>query len=332
MRRVGVRLLMVGVGVAVFALYGTAAVVAYLALRWLWLERPSPATTVVLVVGLTVLFGYLTYQFGTVRLLAGIDAADLPRERAPEFYRRVEGIARRADVEMPRLLVADVGMPNAFALGSPRTGFVVIDGRLFGLLGPDELETIVAHEMAHLESHDGLVQTVAVTAVEMVVVLITVVLVPLVLLLTGISRGLAWIRGRPLEVAPVGLFRRGVAGAVGVVMLGLLLVVRAHSRRREFAADDRAVELTGKPTALARALHRIERASRPRGLLAQLYVHGDEEGPLTRLLSTHPAMDDRIERLLERASVDRQTAVGRSGPGSPGSPGSTDVGARTRSR
>lgn len=323
MRRLGVRLLMVAVGLTVFVFYGAAAVVAYLVLRWLWLGRPGLASTVLVVVGLTVLFGYLTYQFGTARLLAGTDAAELPRERARGFYRRVERLAGRADAEMPRLLVANVGVPNAFALGSPNNGFVVLDTRLFGLLGADELEAIVAHEIAHLESHDGLVQTIAYTAVEMVIVLVTIVLLPLALLLTGLSRALAWIRGRPLTAGSDGRFRRGVAGAVGLVFLGLLLLVRAHSRRREFAADDRAVELTGKPAALARALWKIERASEPRGLLAHLYVHGDEEGPLTRWLSSHPSMDDRVDRLADRAS--QQTPPGGpGGSGGPGGPGGSD--------
>lgn len=268
MRRLGVRLLMVIVGITMLVVYGSGAVLAYLVLRWAWLGRPDLATTLVILVGLTLLFGYLSYQFGTARLL-----------------------------------VANVEIPNAFALGSPGDGFVVIDYRLFRLLDDDELETILGHELAHLESHDGLVQTLAYTAVEMVISMVTVALLPVVLLLTGLSRSIAWIRGRPLEVGLVGWLRHGVAGVVGLLFLSLLLVVRAHSRRREFADDDRAVELTGQPAALARALRKIERASEPRGLLAQLFVHGDEEGVLTRWLSTHPSMDERIDRLASRQTV-----------------------------
>lgn len=303
MRRLGVRLLMVIVGLATLVVYGGGALLAYLVLRWAWLGRPDLATTLVILAGLTLLFGYLSYQFGTARLLASIDAAELPRERAPGVYRRIERLAARADVEVPRLLVANVEFPNAFALGSPDEGFVVVDYRLFRLLDDAELETIIAHELAHLESHDGLVQTLAYTAVEMVISMVTVALLPVVLLLTGLSRSIAWIRGRPLEVGLVGWLRRGVAGVVGVLFLSLLLVVRAHSRRREFAADERAVELTGHPEALARALRKIERASEPRGLLAQLFVHGDEAGVLTRWLSTHPSMDERIDRLTSRQTV-----------------------------
>ena len=105
--------------------------------------------------------------------------------------------------------------------------------------------------------------------------------------------------------------------SVTLLAIALTVLIRAHSRRREYAADDRAVEITGNPRALARALHKIDRASeRQRGLLSTLYVQGDDEGLWTRLLSTHPPMDDRIERLLEQTDVDASrkqwiTAAGR---------------------
>lgn len=134
----------------------------------------------------------------------------------------------------------------------------------------------------------------------MVLLAVTLPILPFVLLLSGISRAAAWIRGRPTAVGDGGPFGRLLSGAVGLVLLGLLVLVRAHSRRREFAADDRAIELTGRPAALARALWKIERASAPSGLLAHLYVHGDEEA-LIDWLSTHPSMDDRIDRLAGRA-------------------------------
>jgi heat shock protein HtpX len=62
--------------------------------------------------------------------------------------------------------------------------------------------------------------------------------------------------------------------------------------------------VTGRPLALARALRKIERAGQPGGgLLSPLYVHAEEEDPLTRLLSTHPPMDARVERLVELAET-----------------------------
>jgi heat shock protein HtpX len=94
-----------------------------------------------------------------------------------------------------------------------------------------------------------------------------------------------------------------------VVMVGVVahtLVVLAHSRRREYAPDDRAAAVTGDPLALTRAPRKIERATKPRWAMSSpLYVRGDEEGRVSRLLSTHPEMDERIGRLVERADRER---------------------------
>lgn len=311
MRRLGVRVLMAAVGVTLLTFYASAAYLAYLLLRWAWLDRPDLTTMLTIVSGLIILFGYLSYRFGTARLIGALDATEVPRARAPGVYNRVERLAARADVAMPRLLVAQMEVPNALAVGSPSSGAVVLDRVLFRLLNADELEAIIAHEVAHLESHDGLVQTVAYSAVQMVVGLVMLASLPALLLLTGVARGLALMRGRPLAVGPVGRLHRWLGHTIAVVLVVLTLLVRAHSHRREFAADDRAVELTGKPLALARALQKIERASTPRGLLAPLYVHVDEEGPLTRMLSTYPPMDERVERLRHQAQRQARPGPGR---------------------
>jgi heat shock protein HtpX len=89
----------------------------------------------------------------------------------------------------------------------------------------------------------------------------------------------------------------------------ITLLLFAHSRKREYAADERAAEVTGNPVALARALAKIHRATSPdRGLRSLLYIHGDERGDDSRrLLSTHPPVYERIDRLVEMAgrSVER---------------------------
>jgi heat shock protein HtpX len=309
MRRVGLRLLMAGVGFAVLVFYALAAAVAYWALVLFWVNRPPLTQALVIVGGMTLLFGYLSYQFGTTQLLRGLDAVEIPRDRAPQLYDRVEDLSASMAIQPPRLLVADLALPNALALGSARNGVVVVDRSLFRLLTRSEFDAIIAHELAHLESRDSLVQTLAFSAMRTVVGLLTLALLPLLLFVTGIARGLAWIRGRPTtwSQSALGRFRGLVESGVAVVFLLLTLLVRAHSRRREFAADDRAAEVTGQPVALARALGKIERVSDPDwGLLTPLYTRGDEQGTLTRILSTHPATDERIDRLLDRADHQRQ--------------------------
>ena len=295
---------MAAVGVTVLAFYLLTAGLAYYLLTALWANRPPLVTSLLLVAVMTAVLGYLNYQFGTAQLLASLDAVEIPRADAPGLYSRVDAIAGRMDVESPRVLVAEMALPNAMALGGGRDGVVVVDHALFTLLGPDELETIIAHECAHLESRDSLIQTLAYSLMRTVVGLVTVVLLPILLFVTGLARGVAWIRGRPArwDDGTLGQFREFVTTGVVLVFVVLTLVVRAHSRRREFAADDRAAAVTGKPVALARALTKIDRVADPDwSLLSPLYTHGDDEGSLGRVFSTHPATDERVQRLLERA-------------------------------
>lgn len=291
------------VGVVVLVLYAMAAFVVYRGLLYVWAQRPDPATTVAVVLGLALALGYASYRAGLAALRRDLDLAAIPRPHAPELYDRVGAMADEMGVEPPALAVGQMGAPNALALGGPRDGLVVIDPALFRLLDGPQLETILAHELAHLENRDGLVKTLGSSVVRTVTALVTLALLPVIILAVGVARAVAYIRGgspREITAAAMAAHAYATAGAV-VVLFVFTLALRAYSRRREFAADDRAVEVTGRPIALASALARIDRAARPpEGLLSDLVVHGDEEGTLTRLLATHPRMEERIERLVGR--------------------------------
>ena len=306
------RALMWTIGLSLVVLYAGAAWFAYTFLRLLVASPPDPLTAVGVVAVVTVVAAYLSYRFGTQQLLAGLQASEIGPRDAPTLFRRLDGLCERMVLQRPRVFVADLGVPNAFALGGVRSGVLVVDRSLFRLLDPAEREAILAHELAHLEGYDAFVQTLAYSAMRTLVGLLLLPLLPVLLLVTGVARGVAWIRGRPGEWGrnPVLLVYAWLSLGVTVLAIALTALIRAHSRRREYRADDRAVEVTGDPVALARALRRIERATtRQRGLLSTLYVSGDEDGVLTRLLSTHPPMDDRIERLIERADGDRRVRI-----------------------
>jgi len=293
---VGRRVAMGLVGVLVFAVYAAAASFVYWVLAGVVRADVSLTATLAIVVVATVVFAYASYRFGTRRVLQELDARPLPRSRSPEAYERLDRLADRMDVGAPTLYVARMPMPNAISLGGPGDGAIVFDRALFRILSPAEFEGVLAHELAHLESRDSLVQTVAYSLSRTVVSLLAVVLLPVTLLATGLSRLLAWLRGRPFDSSGFDVHQR-IGALVLVTFVALTLLVRAHSRSREFAADERAVEVTGRPRALAAALRKIERASEPkRGILSPLYVHTDESDD-ERWFSTHPSMDERIERL-----------------------------------
>ncbi|MDL5360530.1 M48 family metallopeptidase [Halalkalicoccus sp. NIPERK01] len=259
----------------------------------------DPLALVAALVGGTLLSGYLSYRLGPAGLLRSLDARPLERDRAPGLHRRIDALAGSMDLESPSVFVASLGAPNALAMGSSRRGSLVLDVGLFRLLSADELTAILAHELAHLENDDGLVRALASASVQTLLGVALVVAAPLALALTGIGYGLALITGRRDNLA---LRVRAALGAgVGLAVFAVTALARARSRRREFAADDRAAAVTGDPLALARALRRIERASQPRIGPFRVPIER-EEGPLERVLSTHPATDERVERLAERAT------------------------------
>jgi len=296
------------VGLGLLGLYLAVGLVLVEAVALLFAGRPDPRVLVGGIVGSALFFGYLSYRVGTRRLVTGLDAVELPRDRAPWLYRRLDRLRGEMAVGEPRVFVASLPAPNALAVGAGE-GVVILDRDLFRILDGDELEAILAHELAHLETRDALLQTLGSSLVETASGLLFLILFPLGLVLAGVGRVGAWLAGRrpaPFSHHLVRVHYR-VSQVVVVLLLALTLALRAHSRRREIRADDRAVAVTGDPLALARALARIQRASRPRlGPLSSLYIYGQEdEDALTRLLATHPPMDERIERLIERTERSR---------------------------
>ena len=291
----GVRVAMVLVGLGVFALYALGAVGVYLLLGWL-VRGSALAPTAAVLLAFVAVGAYLSYRSGPARLVAGLDARELPRARAPGVYRRLDALAAEMGVDPPPLLIADLGVPNALSVGGPRRSVVVLDRRLLEVLTADELEGILAHELAHVRGYDTFVQTMAVSLVRALSTVAGLVLLPLLLLAYGLDRGLAWAAGRPTRGESVGEWvRLGAVLAVGLLLSVFTLAVLAYSRRREFVADARAAEATGKPRALARALWKLRRATESmRGLRSLLYTHSEDD---YRLLSTHPPVEDRIRRL-----------------------------------
>lgn len=309
MRGLLVRAVMAVVGLTVLLGYLVLAGLGVAVLAWAVAEPPDLRTALLVVVVLGLVGGYVSYRLGTARLLAGMDAVELPRQRAPAVYRRRDRLCERMGLDPPPLLVADIGAPNALSVGGPRGGVVVFDRRLLSLLTLDELEGILAHELAHLESRDAFVQTLAVSSMQTLAGVAYLLLLPVTLVLVGAARAAAWLAGRPRRAPDVAAFASlGVQLLVGLLLSVFTLLLLAHSRRREYEADERASAVTRRPRALARALAKIHRATDPSwGLRSLLTIHGDEsEAHWRRWFSTHPPVRERIERLV---AADRRGPV-----------------------
>jgi len=289
------------VGLVILTAYTAVALAGLAVLRWLAANPPGLVPTVLAFTVGVVITAFLAYRAGTVRLVARLQARELPRGSAPELHRRLDTLVDRMAIERPRLLVADLGAPNALSLGGPRQGAVVLDRSLLQLLTVDELEGVLAHELAHVESYDALLNTLAITLVRTVAGLVSLLLLPVLVFVAGLDRAAGWFAGRPgKRPGLVGLFRWALTLTVGAVLSLFTLGYLAYSRHREFAADRRAADVTGRPAALARGLVKINRANEPwNGLLSVLYTH--EEEKRHELLSTHPPLGRRVDRLLERS-------------------------------
>ncbi len=207
----------------------------------------------------------------------------MPPGLATDLEHAAPILARKAGLTRPPALYLQLrGGALAFSTGDAHNGAVAISRGLLRLLRPDELEAVLAHEIAHLASGDIRIMRMAeviATATRMVT-------------MAGLFIVL-WVEiSHPdAAVSPWMVIYFALAPA-GVVMLQ-----RAHERGREFAADARAADLTGDGAALARALIKIDDVTmgpfRQFGRAAGMML-------LPRFLQSHPSARQRVERLLKR--------------------------------
>ncbi|MFB6103083.1 MAG: M48 family metallopeptidase [Haloplanus sp.] len=261
------------VGSILFGFYAIAAVVV----MGMFGEGVLP----LVLVG-SVAFVGVQYKVGKWMALRSVGADDLPENQYPEIHRRVESLSRDMGIDKPRLMIASMGVPNAFAVGRKGAGTVVVSRELLRALEPDELEGVLAHELAHIRNRD-----VVMMVLGQGVASIVAIVAQWAVLLTGDN-----------DIAD--FFLAIVVGQITQMLV--MLFVFAISRYREYVADSDAAREIGSGEPLARALEKISRGaerSRDTEVDAQvnaLCIFGEERG-LARLVATHPPIEKRIERL-----------------------------------
>jgi heat shock protein HtpX len=233
-----------------------------------------------------------TYWFSDRMVLKMYGARVVERNDAPELYEMVERLARQADLPMPTVAIAPKDQPNAFATGrSPERGVVCFTQGILRALDRDELEGVTAHELAHIKHRHMLVGTIAATMAGAVTLLATVA-----------RWGAIFGGARDGDRNPFALIAMAI-----VAPLAAAIVQMAISRQNEFQADATAAEISGNPDGLASALQRLDRGAKQipmevnRGAaqLAIVNPFSGRMGGLGKLFSTHPSMEERIERLRE---------------------------------
>ncbi|WP_417936303.1 M48 family metallopeptidase [Haloarcula onubensis] len=242
----------------------------------------GPGIWPVAVAGTVLLVG-VQYKIGKWAALRSVGAEDLPEEQYPRVHQQVRRLSRDMGIEEPRLMGARMGVPNAFAVGRKGAGVVVVSTELMQLLDDDELEGVLAHELAHIANRD----------------VVTMVVGQGIASIVGIAAQFAVLATGDNDLAD--FFLAVVVG--NVVQFVVMLFVLAISRYREYVADADAREAIGSGEPLARALEKISggheraRESAVDDQVSALCIFGDADSVLTRLVSTHPPTEERIERL-----------------------------------
>jgi heat shock protein HtpX len=274
MRHFGLKVRMAIVGSILFLFYAAAAAAAMLTF--------GTGVLPLVLVGSVLLVG-VQYKVGKWGALRSVGAEDMPEDRFPEVHRSVERLSDEMGIEKPRLMVARMGAPNAFAIGRKGAGTVVVSEELLQLLDRDELDGVLAHELAHIRNRD-----VVMMVLGQGVASIVAIVAQWAVLLSGDN-----------DLAD--FFLALVVGQVAQMLV--MVFVFAISRYREYVADSDAREaIGGNGDPLARALEKIsrgnERASDTRvdEQVNALCIFGEGIG-IARLFSTHPPTEKRIERL-----------------------------------
>ncbi|NEO98040.1 MAG: M48 family metalloprotease [Symploca sp. SIO2E9] len=242
-----------------------------------------------LVIGIAVNFSSWFYSDKIVLKVYKARTPD-SREKA-RLQPIVEVLSSRAKLPVPKLYIIPTSVPNAFATGrNPKHGVVGVTEGLMRLLPDDELEGVIAHELTHIKNRDTLTQTIAST-------------------LAGAISLLAQIGS---DMIFRGLFNSRNSGLRLFTLLPTLLFAPitatilklAISRTREYSADAGAAALTGNPRALANALDRLQN-NRSVGINGNvafkslLIINPFKKELATRLFSTHPPTEARIQKLLK---------------------------------
>jgi heat shock protein HtpX len=249
---------------------------------------------------------YQWYSSDKVAMRA-MRAREVTPEEAPELHGMIDRLCAMADMPKPRVGVADLDLPNAFATGrSPDRAVVCVTTGILGRLTAEELEGVLAHELSHVAHRDVLVMTVASSAG----------------ILAGmLTRGAQYggmFGGRRSNNNNNGLPVWLVVLVVSLVVYAVsFLLLKLLSRYRELCADRAGAYLTMKPAALASALQKItgEMAAIPQkdlraasAMNAFFFAPAISGASLRSLSSTHPSLEQRLEQLARiQAELGRPT-------------------------
>jgi heat shock protein HtpX len=251
-------------------------------------------TGMMVALAIAIAMNFFSYWFSDKMVLKMYNAREVDETTAPQFYRMVQELAQRAELPMPRVYIIDEQAPNAFATGrNPQHAAVAATTGIMRVLSERELRGVMAHELAHVKHRDILISTVSATMAGAISMLANFAMI---------------FGGRDNEGRPA----NPIVGILVMLLapLAASLIQMAISRSREFEADRGGAEISGDPRALASALEKIHAYARGIPMAAaerhpetaqMMIMNPLSGGGLRGLFSTHPATEERVQRLLAMA-------------------------------
>ena len=231
---------------------------------------------------------FASYWFSDKIVLRMYKAREIARADAPELYDMIDRLRQNAGLPMPKVYVIPSDQPNAFATGrNPKHAAVAVTNGITQMLNKDELEGVIAHELAHVQNRDILTSSIAATLAAAITLIARFAL----FFGGGDRRGNIFSTLLMLILAPIAAF----------------LIQMAISRAREYVADRDGAEICGNPGALASALGRLQSGAERVPMqgdpsTAHMFIVNPFAGGMSGLrsmFSTHPPTEERIRRLRE---------------------------------
>jgi heat shock protein HtpX len=245
----------------------------------------SPFLILALGSGISVLYVLFSYFRSDEMILQVVGAEKADEEKYNRLYDLVEGLTISSGTPMPELYVQDKPEINAFATGrKPEDGKICVTKGALEKLDKDELEGVLAHELAHIKNQDILFMTVAVALIGVISILSEILLHSM------------FFGGN--DDAPPWAILAGFALAI-LAPVSARMVQLAMSRKREYLADASGAEMTRYPEGLASALEKIQQQNsnmKVNKAVSHLYFSNPFSNRAS-LFSTHPPLEKRIERL-----------------------------------
>jgi heat shock protein HtpX len=282
------------------AMGGLTWLVAYAALTYFGAGTTS--FIVPIAVGIS-LIGVWGSYYGSDKLVLRMTGAQLiSREDNPELFNLIEEVVIASGLPMPQVAIVNDTAPNAFATGrDPEHALIAFTTRILEVMDRDELQGVIAHEMAHVANRDTLVSAVAATTAGAIAILSDFM-----------ARMMFFGGGRDRRDGNANPILLVVSLAIMILApIAAMLLRSAISRRRESLADATAVSYTRNPAGLRRALETLATDStivRQRSnAVAHIWIESPLDGKaVSKLFSTHPPIEERIETLRAMESLGPQ--------------------------